>query len=158
MRRPRVYVETTIPSFYFDQRRTPWMVARRRWTRAWWDVALERHDLVTGPPVDWELNQGPELRRSEWIALMAPLRILDVTDDVEQAVVVYRRDQLMPRRGLDAMHLALASVHRCEFMATWDTRHLANALKVNHIRKINQRMGLYVPTVATPLQMLGRLP
>jgi len=34
--KPRVYIETTIPSFYFETRSTPEMVARRQWTRHWW--------------------------------------------------------------------------------------------------------------------------
>ena len=33
MRKPRVYVETTIPSFYHEPRTTPDIVARRAWTR-----------------------------------------------------------------------------------------------------------------------------
>ena len=31
--RKRVYIETTIPSFYYEVRSTPDMVARRAWTR-----------------------------------------------------------------------------------------------------------------------------
>ncbi|MEJ7712996.1 MAG: hypothetical protein WKF84_24925 [Pyrinomonadaceae bacterium] len=34
---PRVYVETSIPSFYYEDRPEPEMVARRQWTRQWWD-------------------------------------------------------------------------------------------------------------------------
>jgi len=155
---PRVYIETTIPSFYFDRRRAPLMVARRQWTRAWWEVAIERYELRTGPPLHAELERGPVARQQEWLSLVNPLPVLEVTDDVVAAAAVYRREMLMPRHGEDAVHLALASVHDCSFLVTWDTRHLANALKLKHIRKINQRLGLPVPTLATPLQMLGRMP
>jgi len=33
MAKPRIYVETTIPSFYFEERPAPDIVARRDWTR-----------------------------------------------------------------------------------------------------------------------------
>ena len=33
--RKRVYIETSIPSFYFEVRGAPEMAARREWTRAW---------------------------------------------------------------------------------------------------------------------------
>lgn len=155
MPRPRAYVETTIPSFYFDQRRAPFMVARRLWTRAWWSVALERYELFTGPPVELELRRGPPARQGEWLALVEPLPVLDVTEAVAQAAMIYIKEKLMPEQGEDAMHLALASIHECQYLVTWDTRHLANAMKFNHIRKINQRLGLYVPTIATPLGLLG---
>ena len=42
-----VYIETSVPSFYYEVRTDPDMVARRDWTRAWWRVASERHELVT---------------------------------------------------------------------------------------------------------------
>jgi hypothetical protein len=36
--------------------------------------------------------------------------------------------KLMPADpGGDAMHLALASYHKCDFLVTWNCRHLANA-------------------------------
>ena len=55
----------------------------------------------------------------------------------------------------DAMHLALASFHKCEFLATWNCRHLANANKFAHIRRVNTLLGLFVPTLVTPLELLG---
>ncbi len=35
---PLVYVETSIPGFYYEARPEPEMVARRLWTRRWWDI------------------------------------------------------------------------------------------------------------------------
>lgn len=60
-----------------------------------------------------------------------------------------------PRTCGDALHLALASHHKCEFLVTWNCRHLANANKFGHIRRVNTLLGLYVPTLTTPLEMLG---
>jgi hypothetical protein len=34
--RPRVYIETTIPSFYHEARTSPDIVVRKEWTRQWW--------------------------------------------------------------------------------------------------------------------------
>ena len=55
MVRPRVYVETTIPSFYHEERSAPDIVARREWTRQWWSDAAERYELATSPAVLNEL-------------------------------------------------------------------------------------------------------
>ena len=35
--RRRIYIETTIHSFYHEVRTEPDIVARKRWTREWWD-------------------------------------------------------------------------------------------------------------------------
>ena len=55
----------------------------------------------------------------------------------------------------DALHLALASIHKIDVMLTWNCRHLANPNKLEHIRLINFGLGLPVPTIATPLNFLG---
>jgi hypothetical protein len=34
-----IYVETSIPSFYFETRPGAQMQARREWTREWWELA-----------------------------------------------------------------------------------------------------------------------
>ena len=55
----------------------------------------------------------------------------------------------------DALHLALASFYKCDFLLTWNCTHLANANKFGHIRRINVMLGLNVPLLVTPLELLG---
>ena len=55
----------------------------------------------------------------------------------------------------DAFHLAIASYHNCDFILTWNCWHLANANKFAHIRRVNARLGLFVPALVTPLQLLA---
>ena len=62
MTKPCVYIETTIPSFYHEERTDPGIVARREWTRRWWHFAPERYDLVTSPAVLDELAGGMQER------------------------------------------------------------------------------------------------
>jgi hypothetical protein len=33
----RIYIETTIPSFYYEERAEPENIARREWTKRWWN-------------------------------------------------------------------------------------------------------------------------
>ncbi len=52
----RVYVETSIPSFYYQTREEPEMLARQQWTRDWWDNCSHEYSLVTS----FELLGGKE--------------------------------------------------------------------------------------------------
>ncbi len=47
MTKPRVYIETTIPSFYHEVRTEPEMVVKRQWTRDWWDEYRIDYELFT---------------------------------------------------------------------------------------------------------------
>jgi predicted nucleic acid-binding protein len=157
MTKARVYVETTIPSFYHEARTSPDVVARRDWTRQWWEEASGHYELVTSPAVLDELSGGaiPE-RVAMRIDLLRDLPLLPVEPAIIEIVQTYILYKLMPADpGGDAMHLALASYHKCEFLLTWNCQHLANANKFGHIRRVNTMLGLFVPTLVTPLELLG---
>jgi predicted nucleic acid-binding protein len=112
---PRVYVETTIPSFYHETRIAPEIVARREWTRQWWSAAADRYELVTSPAVLDELGSGPSDRSGAWLALVAHLPVLTVAPAIVEIVQAYIRYKVMPANPTgDALHLALASYHKCD--------------------------------------------
>jgi predicted nucleic acid-binding protein len=157
--RAQVYVETTIPSFYHTTRSGAEALARRAWTRRWWAGEREHYTLVTSDAVLLELRNGQYPSREAALALAQELPLLEITPAVAEIVEAYVQHRLMPADpSFDALHLALASYHKCEFLLTWNCQHLANANKYGHIRRINNLLGLYVPVLVTPLELLGEKP
>ena len=153
-----IYVETTIPSFYTETRDDEEIRIRRKWTREWWHLTKSGRRLVTSAIVVEELEHIPSAaRREASLALMRPLEQLDYTAEVAEVADVYLRHKLMPQEALgDADHLALASVYNCDMLVTWNCRHLANANKAGHIRRVNALLGLQTPLLITPLELLER--
>ena len=152
----RVYIETTIPSFYYEVRTEPEMVARRDWTREWWDGYRSQYDLFTSEAVIDELERGEFPNQRDALALLDTVPLLDIEQGLEDIVEAYVRHRLMPVDPAgDALHLALASVHKCDFLLTWNCRHLANANKFPQIRRVNGVLGLFVPSLVTPLELIG---
>ena len=152
----KVYIETSIPSFYYEVRSEPEMVARKQWTQDWWDNAETNHLLVTSVAVIDELSRGNFPGRQDAIALLNNLALIPIEVAVTEIVEAYIQHQVMPTDPVgDALHLALASYHKCDFLLTWNCRHLANANKFGHIRRVNTLLGLYVPSLVTPLELLG---
>ena len=86
MPKPRAYVETTIPSFFHSTRSGVATLARREWTRRWWDLARDRYALVTSEAVIDELREGEYPSREAALALVAGLPILDITEAVAEVV------------------------------------------------------------------------
>jgi predicted nucleic acid-binding protein len=156
MQKPLVYVETSIPSFYHELRTTPDVVARREWTRQWWTEAPDRYELVTSPAILNELSAGILERSALRLSLVQDLPLLPVEPAITAIVVTYVQQRVMPADPAgDALHLAIASFHKCDFLVTWNCAHLANANKFGHIRRVNTMLGLYVPALVTPLELLG---
>jgi predicted nucleic acid-binding protein len=153
-----IYVETTIPSFYSERRAGIDIEARRNWTREWWDKPRPEQRLVTSTVVFEELGRIPDAaRREESIALVRRLEQLDYTAEVAEIAAVYLQHKLMPAEAIgDADHLALASFYNCDMLVTWNCKHLANANKLGHIRRVNALLGLRTPLLVTPLELLEK--
>jgi predicted nucleic acid-binding protein len=153
---PKLYIETTIPSFYYNQRPEPEMVARSNWTRQWWDNQIGEFEAATSYLVIEELEKGNHPQKAGKLALVKPLPLFAVTPDVIEIAGVYIECFVMPKSDpSDALHLALASFNRCDILLTWNCNHLANYRKFDHIRRVNNLLGLHTPSLLTPLELLG---
>jgi len=154
----RVYIETTIPSFYHEVRTEPEMVARREWTRQWWDERRGEFESVTSEAVLRELENGQFPQKTDALSLIKDVPLLDIDEAIADIVDAYINHHVMPADPAgDALHLAVASYFRCDFLLTWNCRHLANANKFAHIRRVNGILGLFVPSLVTPLGLLGEV-
>jgi hypothetical protein len=156
MEKPKVYIETSIPSFYHEVRTEPDMIARKHWTQEWWDNFSKDYLLVTSVAVLDELNRGNFPNQDKAIELINELPLVSIEYEIQEIVQAYIHHTVMPADPSgDALHLALASYHKCDFLLTWNCRHLANANKFGHIRRVNVMLGLYVPLLVTPLELIG---
>ena len=63
----KVYIETSISSFYYETRTEPEMIAMRNWTREWWDHHSKNYELVTSEAVFEELSDGEyNTKKDRW--------------------------------------------------------------------------------------------
>jgi hypothetical protein len=132
------------------------MIARRNWTREWWDNQREHYQLVTSIAVIDELDRGDYPNKERILNLVADISLLSINTEIHDIVETYIRRKLMPADVMgDALHLATASFHGCDFLLTWNCKHLANANKFSDIRRLNTLLGLYVPALITPVELLS---
>jgi hypothetical protein len=156
--KPKVYIETSIPSFCFEVRTEPEMVARRDWTRLWWNQCRDQYEVVSSEAVLIELAGGNFPGQGEAIELISQVPLLAIEDPITEIVEAYIKHRLMPSDPLgDALHLAITSYHGCDFLLTWNCKHIANANKFAHIRRVNALLGIYCPSLVTPLELLEAL-
>jgi predicted nucleic acid-binding protein len=93
-----------------------------------------------------ELSEGDYDLKDKALGLVAGLELLEVPDEVADIIDVYLDNRLMPRDRLgDALHLALASYHKCDSLLTWNCQHIANANKFEHIRSSIRAGGDIAP-------------
>lgn len=152
----RIYIETTIPSFYHTLRSDDESRVRMSWTRRWWDEYAGLYELTTSAAVLDELSRSTSDNRQDRLDLLRGVELLPITPEVEGIAAVYIERLVMPDDPTgDALHLALASFYGMDILLTWNCKHIANPNKTGHIRKVNVELGLATPQLLTPLNFLG---
>ena len=69
-------------------------------------------------------------------------------------------EQLVAKRALpakaftDAVHIATASLHEVKLIASWNFKHIAGPLARRKIEQTLEQLGQFVPTIATPEEIL----
>ena len=151
-----VYIETSIFSFYYDERSSHSTIAMRDWTRQWWSGHSEKYLLTTSTAVYDELERGNKPHKQQSLDLALSLPAMTPGNEIEEIIQVYFKHKLMPKDPLgDALHLALASYEKSDYLLTWNCKNIANANKFTHIKRINAILGLHVPLLITPLELMG---
>ncbi|MFN0198665.1 MAG: type II toxin-antitoxin system VapC family toxin [Planctomycetaceae bacterium] len=152
-----IYIETTIPSFYFTRRTDTRSLARNKWTREWWRSVAPGFGLYSSAAVIVELERSAiEELKAQRIELISDLPLLEITDEVREVGRIYMERLVMPRDAAgDALHLAIASFYAIDVLLTWNCKHLANPNKFGHIERVNGELGLPMPLLTTPLNYLS---
>ena len=109
--RQRVYIETSIPSFYYTQREDVESKARMNWTRQWWNECSDDFSLVSSAAVIAELRRGKSDMVEGRINLLDGVQLLPITEEVGEIAQIYIYKMIMPTdpQG-DALHLAVTSL------------------------------------------------
>ena len=80
---------------------------------------------------------------------------LDATDDVQRlAEALMKRVPLPEKAGVDALYIAVATVHGIEYLLTWNCTHIANAAMRPRIEAICRSSGYEPPTICTPQELM----
>ena len=130
--------------------------ARQRLTRAWWAARRPAFDLVIAQPVLTEAAGGDAAAAARRLGYLAGLPQLAVTDEaLALAAGLERLARLPARAAVDALHIALATVHGVDYLLTWNMRHIANAELRPAIEAACRRAGYEPPVIATPDMLMG---
>jgi len=140
-------LETSVIGAYLDNE-DPF---RRDLTIRWWEHERKIYDAYISPLVIHELERVREPRRSAYLNLIRDLPQLEITEEVSILADGYLSRGIFQRKHMaDAVHTALASFYKIDFLVTWNFGYLANVYRQARIKLFNVTSGFFVPTIITP--------
>ncbi len=142
-----VYLETSVVGAYLDNGEP----FRRDLTIRWWEHELSEYRAFSSILVRRELEFLVEPHRKSYLNLVKPIEELDLAEEVAILADGYISRGIFHRKYIaDALHVALASFHKIDYLVTWNFGHIANVRKQARVRLFNTAAGFFVPMIVTP--------
>jgi predicted nucleic acid-binding protein len=138
MRKPKLYIETSVWNFYFAND-----APEKKETTLKFYERVEKGDY--------------EIYLSDVVLIVAkysPTR-LKLNEEIIKLAKVYILEKVLPENKFeDALHAATATVFELDALISWNLKHLANYKKMELINGINMREG-YVKRLEliTPMEV-----
>jgi hypothetical protein len=118
------------------------------------DSAADQRDIVAGLCV-WATKTRNPAAASERLEALKDIPRLPVDERAMLLAEQLASALALPARArLDAAHIAIAAIHRMEFLLSWNCRHLANAALASKIEQTCIALGQVAPRIVTPEQLL----
>lgn len=65
------------------------------------------------------------------------------------------QSNLPEKANIDAIHIAVATVHSMNYLLTWNCKHIANAQIQRKLAEVSFALGYELPIICTPYELLG---
>ena len=139
MRKTRLYLDTS-PIIMIGPNQDP---IRRAITEDFFRIVAEspgEYELFVSPVTLEELRAGIEKHGDGSILFLNSLEHTELAEneEAEKLAVVYTYDSVLSKiRMNDLRHVAYAVVSHCDYVVTWNMRHLANDKTVGRANAVN---------------------
>ena len=154
--KPKVYVETTVASYFTGRATRDLMVAaRQEETRALWPRLKSDFETYISALVFEEAGCGNEEQARKRLAAIEPFPVLDVDQDARDLAARLLADKAVPQKyPEDAVHIAVAAVNGIEILLTWNFAHINNPFKKMLIRQCVENAGYRCPEICSPDELM----
>ncbi|REJ82066.1 MAG: DNA-binding protein [Planctomycetota bacterium] len=152
-----VYIETSIVSYLRQKPSTQVITATRQLlTHQWWNDQRQNYELVVSQYVIDEASGGDPTRAAERLESLDGIPLLPDAAEIPQNAREIMISGVLPTNAqVDALHIAAVAHHRIQYLLTWNCKHIANAKILPRIHDVLTRMGIPIPIICTPEEMLG---
>ena len=154
---PKIYLETTIIS-YLAARPSKDLItaAHQQVTRDWWENRRRDFDLFSSQLVIQESSAGDAAVAQTRLQLLSDIPLVQVNVDcVSLGRALVEKGPIPEKAAVDALHIAIATVHGLDYLLTWNCKHIANAEMQMAVSRVCRGAGYEPPVICTPEELSG---
>jgi hypothetical protein len=132
------------------------MSAHQQLTREWWDHRRSLFELYVSELVVQERRSGDAAMAANRIQALVGITVLPIDNKGVELADALVSERAIPRKAAaDALHIALATAYACDYLLTWNCRHIANAEIERAMLPVVRGRGWDLPVICTPEELMG---
>lgn len=150
----RIYLDTSIPSAYFDTSKP----VRQLITQKWFEKESIDFSLYISTLTLEEIGKLRNTHKGNGILDLIDdynSQILEITPEAYELSSEYMKQGAIPEsEPEDALHIAVAVLNNIEALASWNFKHIVNVNPIRKIHQINQKLKLEIIEIGS-LEIFG---
>ena len=151
MKKETLYLDTSVPSAYFDER----VKERQEATIKFWTEVLPNYQVYVSDITIEELeNANEEILRKNLRKLVRGFKILKTNERIKDLARVYIEKGVFPGRYInDALHVAIASFYEIYYVVSWNFEHLVKVKTRRWVNSVNILEGFREIEIVSPQEL-----
>ncbi|MGD0089172.1 MAG: hypothetical protein ABSE73_04570 [Planctomycetota bacterium] len=151
MSKPTVYLDTNIFSVLHYRGGDPGVLQKQRATHEWWEQERHFFRLLASKAVEGELAKGDYPGKERALAEVRRLPYLTFLPAVNEVTAKLFAAHIVPLMAPgDALQLAFATVHRVDYLLSWNRAHLVGPETQVRLARFRAASGWRTPLVVSP--------
>ena len=153
MRKQKIYLETTLFNYYFDDDRG---IMHESAIALFKDIAAGKYVAFTSLYVIDELEKAPSEKRDKMIALIERFGItaLALNAEAERLADIYVEQGIIPlKHRTDGVHIAVAAVNDLDMIISMNYQHIIKRKTKIGTANINALNGYRSVEICTPMEV-----
>jgi len=153
--KPKVYIETSVPSYLTAWRSRDLVVAgNQETTKEWWDRRND-FELYISEFVLQEASNGDSQAARDRLKSLDGIPEIEITEEVAAIAERLLLGASLPNKArVDALHIATATIGGMDYLLTWNCAHIANPAFRFKIEAVIRSFGYEPPIICTPQELL----
>jgi hypothetical protein len=146
----RIYIDTSVFGGYFD-------IEFAEYTIPLFErVRNNELQIIYSTLTEQELGPAPE--KVKQLVRDLPVGNVEFIDITAEAVTLanqYIVENVVGKTSYeDCQHIALATIHKADYLASWNFKHIVNAIRIRGYNAVNLKMGYAILEIRSPRDLM----
>jgi hypothetical protein len=112
--------------------------------------------IIYSSLTEQELTPSPE-RVKQLVRNLPAVHIefIDIADEAVTLASEYIAEKVVGKTSYeDCLHIALATIHKADYLASWNFRHIVNTTRIQGYNAVNLKLGYTLLQIRSPRDLM----